>query len=158
MQRHPMTPEGHARLKVELKLSKSVLRPQIVKDIEEARAHGDISENAEFEDAKHRQSLLEGRIAKLESDLALAEVIDISQVPPTDRVVFGTRVELLDVDADEELTYRIVGTEEVDIKAGLISFSSPIGRALIGRSNGDDVDVQTPRGVRTFEILEVHYS
>jgi transcription elongation factor GreA len=158
MQRYPMTPEGHKKLVVELKLSKSVLRPAIVKDIEEARAHGDISENAEFEDAKHRQSLLEGRIAHLQGMLATAEVIDVKELTPSDRVVFGTRVALLDAETEEELAYRIVGTEEVDIKGGCISFSSPIGKAMIGRSVGDEVNVQTPRGVRTFEILEVHYS
>ena len=158
MQRVPMTPEGHKKLEAELKLSKGVLRPGIVKDIEEARAHGDISENSEFEDAKHRQALLEGRIAHLEGMLAAAEIIDVATLTPSERVVFGTRVELLDAETEEELAYRIVGTEEVDIKAGCISFSSPIGKAMIGRSVGDEVTVHTPKGVRTFEILEVHYS
>ncbi len=158
MQRVPMTPEGHKKLEDELRLSKSVLRPRIVQDIEEARAHGDISENSEFEDAKHRQAMLEGRIAHLESQLAAAEIIDVSELTPSERVVFGTRVEFLDAETEEELAYRIVGTEEVDIKAGLISFSSPIGQAMIGRSVGDEVTVRTPKGMRTFEILEVHYS
>jgi transcription elongation factor GreA len=158
MQRVPMTPEGHKKLEAELKLSKSVLRPGIVKDIEEARAHGDISENAEFEDAKHRQALLEGRIQHLDSMVAAAEIIDVATLTPSDRVVFGTRVKFMDSETEEELTYRIVGTEEVDIKAGCISFSSPIGKAMIGRFVGDEVTVKTPKGVRTFEILEVHYS
>ncbi len=158
MQRVPMTPEGHKKLEAELKLSKSVLRPRIVKDIEEARAHGDISENSEFEDAKERQAHLEGRINRLEGMLAAAEIIDVRELTPSERVVFGTRVELLDTDTEEELIYRIVGTEEVDIKAGQISFSSPIGKAMIGREVGDEVVVRTPKGVRTFEILEVHYS
>lgn len=158
MQRIPMTPEGHVRLLEELRVSKRVLRPKIVKDIEEARAHGDISENSEFEDAKHRQAMNEGRIAHLEGLLSTAEIIDVSTLTPSDRVVFGTRVELLDAETEEAVTYRIVGSEEVDIKNGCISFSSPIGKAIVGRAVGDEVSVQTPKGVRTFEILEVHYS
>lgn len=156
-QRIPMTPEGYARLSKELRHHKEVLRPQVVRDIEEARAHGDISENAEYESAKERQALIEGRTAELESRLGLAEVIDISKQPPSDRVIFGTTVEVEDTDTGESFTYRIVGTEEADAKNGLISYSSPIGRALIGRNVGDEVRFDTPRGSRSMIINAVHY-
>jgi transcription elongation factor GreA len=128
-----------------------------VRDIEEARAHGDISENSEFEDAKERQAHLDGRVRDIESKLSLAEVIDITKVPPTERVIFGTTVELEDQDTGETTTYRLVGSEEADVKAGLISYSSPIGRALIGRSRGDEVRFETPKGTRTVVINAVHY-
>ena len=134
-----------------------MLRPQVVRDIEEARAHGDISENSEYDDAKERQAHIEGRIREIEARLALAEVIDITKVPPSDRVIFGTTIELEDQDTGDTITYRIVGTEEADVKAGLISYSSPIGRALIGRSVGDEVRFETPKGTRTVVINAVHY-
>ncbi|RME26620.1 MAG: transcription elongation factor GreA [Deltaproteobacteria bacterium] len=157
MDRVPMTPEGHRALEAELKRHLEELRPQIVKDIEEARAHGDISENSEYEDAKHRQALCEGRIAELKGKLARAEIIRMEDLEPSDRVVFGTTVELEDQETEETVRYRIVGVDEADVSRGMISFSSPIGRALIGRSVGDEVQVRTPGGLRSFIIVDVHY-
>ncbi len=157
MDRVPMTPEGHAALQAELKRHLEVLRPQIVRDIEEARAHGDISENSEYEDAKHRQALCEGRIGELKGKLARAEVIRIEELEPSERVVFGTTVELEDLETEEVVAYRIVGVDEADVAEGKISFSSPIGRALIGRSIDDEVQVQTPGGVRNFVVTDVRY-
>lgn len=157
MDRVPMTPEGHAALQAELKHHLEVLRPKIVRDIEEARAHGDISENSEYEDAKHRQGLCEGRIGEIKGKLARAEVIRVSEMEPSGRVVFGTTVMLEDQDSDEAVTYRIVGVDEADVGQGKISFSSPIGRALIGRSVDDQVTAETPRGRRTFVITNVSY-
>ena len=155
--RVPMTPAGHAALTIDLKHQLETVRPQIVRDIEEARAHGDISENAEYEDAKHRQSLCEGRIADLKGKLARAEIIRVEEMKPSERVVFGTRVFLEDLDSDEQVSYRIVGVDEADVSKGMISFSSPIGRALIGRSIDDEVAVETPRGRRAFVITHVDY-
>jgi transcription elongation factor GreA len=146
-----------ARLSAELKVLKEHTRLKIVRDIEEAREHGDISENSEFEDAKHRQSLCEGRIQELESKLGASEVIDVRTLKPSDRVVFGTTVVLQDLETEEEVRYTIVGTDEADVKAGLISMSAPIGRAIVGRSTGDEVAVETPRGQRRFSIADVLY-
>jgi transcription elongation factor GreA len=157
MQRIPMTPEGHSQLQAELKNKKEVERPQIVLDIEEARAHGDISENSEFEDAKHRQSLCQGRILDIESKLAAAEVIDIKKIEASDRVIFGTTVHIEDLETEEALTYRLVGSDEADVKAGLISVTSPLGRALIGSEIGDEVAFQAPGGKRHFAISNVEY-
>lgn len=157
MQRVPMTPRGHAALKAELKHIKEIVRHQIVKDIEEARAHGDISENSEFEDAKHRQALNEGRIRELEAKLSACEVIDVTRIPASERVIFGTTVDLIDLSSDEEVTYQIVGTDEADVKEGRISVTSPIGRALVGREVGDEVTVQAPGGARKYVIEDVHY-
>ena len=157
MSRHPITPEGFEALEAELTHHKSVLRPQIVRDIEEARAHGDISENSEYEDAKERQSLCEGRIAYLENVVAAAEIIDVTKLTASDRVVFGTTVVMEDVETGEERTYRIVGETEADVDNGKISFKSPIGNAMIGREEGEEVKVPTPGGVRTWEIVEVLY-
>lgn len=156
-QRIPMTPAGYAKVVAEFKHCREVLRPQVVRDIEEARAHGDISENSEFEDAKERQAHLDGRARELESRIAMAEVIDITQVPASDRVIFGVTVEVEDEDSGEVVSYRIVGTEEADAKAGLVSYSSPLARALIGRSKGDEVRFETPKGTRTVVINAVHY-
>jgi len=152
-----MTPAGHAALKAELKHIKEIVRHQIVRDIEEARAHGDISENSEFEDAKHRQALNEGRIRDVEAKLSASEVIDVSRIPASDRVIFGTTVDLIDLSSDEEVTYRIVGTDEADVKRGTVSVTSPIGRALVGREVGDEVTVQAPGGARKYVIEDVHY-
>lgn len=152
-----MTPTGYQKVLAELKHHREVLRPQVVRDIEEARAHGDISENSEYEDAKERQAHIEGRTAELESRIGMAEVIDISKVSPSNRVIFGVTVDLEDQDTGDSFTYRIVGTEEADAKAGLISYSSPIGRALIGRHSGDEVRFDTPKGSRTVVITAVHY-
>lgn len=157
MQRYPMTPTGHALLTAELKRQKEEVRPRIVLDIEEARAHGDISENSEYEDAKHRQSLCEGRIRDLEAKLAAAEVIDVTRLDPSERVIFGVTVELEDLETEEELRYQIVGEDYADVKEGRISVMSPLGRALIGKEVDDEVSVDTPRGVRRFYISAVHY-
>lgn len=157
MQRVPMTPRGHALLTEELRLKKEVERHQIVRDIEEARAHGDISENSEFEDAKHRQALCEGRIRELEGKLAASEVIDVTRMQPSDRVVFGVTVDIEDAETGKEYTYKIVGTDEADVKAGLVSVTSPIGRALVGREEGDEVTVNAPGGKRVYAINAVHY-
>lgn len=157
MDRVPMTPEGFAALTSELKHILEVLRPGIVRDIEEARAHGDISENSEYEDAKHRQSLCEARMNDLKSKIARAEVITVSQLQRSDRVVFGTTVHLEDANSEEKLVYRIVGVDEADVGQGRISFSSPLGRALIGRSVDDEIVVETPRGRRTVVVVAVEY-
>ncbi len=157
MKRVPMTPDGHVKLKAELLYQKGTLRHQIVRDIEEARAHGDISENSEFEDAKHRQALCEGRIMELEGKLSAADIIDVTKFPPSERVIFGATVEVEDLDTEETYTYRIVGVDYSDIKEGRISVSSPIGRALIGKHIGDEAEVRTPRGLRHFAINDVQY-
>ena len=157
MQRHPMTPEGHKKLSETLKYLKEVVRPQIVRDIEEARAHGDLSENSEYEDAKERQSLTEGRIRDMESKLAASEVIDVTKMQPSERVVFGTTVMVEDVETEEESRYRIVGEDESDVKSGLISVLSPIARALIGQEIDDEVTVRAPGGDRKLVITDVLY-
>ncbi len=157
MQRIPMTPKGYKIVVAELRRHKEVLRPENVRAIEEARAHGDISENAEFDAAKDRQALLDGRIMELEHRAAAAEVIDVTTMTPSDRVIFGTTVTCLDCDSDKEVTYRIVSEEEADARVGLITHTSPIGRAMLGKSEGDEVRVKTPRGMREFEILEIQY-
>ena len=157
MQRHPMTPEGHKKLSATLKHLKEVVRPQIVKDIEEARAHGDLSENSEYEDAKERQSLTEGRVRDIESKLAASEIIDVTKLEASDRVVFGTTVCLEDLETEEECKYRIVGEDESDVKQGLISVLSPIARALIGREIDYEVTVRAPGGDRKFVITDVLY-
>lgn len=156
--RNPVTPEGYAALVAALKREKEVVRPGIVRDIEEARAHGDISENSEYEDAKERQSHCEGRIMELESRVATAEVIDVRKLPPSDRVVFGTTVTIARADDGEERTWRIVGETEADIENGLISYKSPLGKALIGRNEGDEVVVPAPSGPQTWEIVTVKYA
>lgn len=152
-----MTPEGYKKVLAELNLHRQVLRPQNMVALEEARAHGDISENAEYDAAKDRQAHIEGRILELEAKVSLAEVIDIKKASPSDRVIFGTTVDLEDEDTGDSFTYRIVGMEEADAKAGLISYSSPIGRALVGRSVGDSVRFDAPKGTRTLIINAVHY-
>lgn len=141
----------------ELANLKEVVRPKIVRDIEEARAHGDISENSEYEDAKERQALCEGRIAELTSQLAMLEIIDVKRLVKSERVVFGTTVALEDQETEDTVRYRLVGEYEANAKAGLISVTSPIGRALIGKNKDDEVVVQTPRGPRRFTIVDVVY-
>jgi len=155
--RNPVTPEGYKALVEELKHEKEVVRPQIVRDIEEARAHGDISENSEYEDAKERQAHCEGRIAELEHRVATAEVIDVKKLPVSDRVVFGTTVRIENTETGEERTWTIVGETEADIERGRISFKSPLGKALIGRHEGEEVVVPAPSGKQTWEIIEVRY-
>jgi len=152
-----MTPAGHEKLLEDLRHLKEVERPKIVRDIEEARAHGDISENSEYEDAKERQAHCEGRILELTGRIAAAEIIDIKKVAPSERVIFGTTVVVEDEESEEEARYRIVGEDEADVKAGLVSVTSPIARALIGRNVGDEVLVQTPRGARRLTITDVLY-
>ncbi len=157
MNRNPVTPEGYQALVAELKRQKEIVRPQIVRDIEEARAHGDISENSEYEDAKERQAMCEGRIADLEGRVASAEVIDIKKIPPNDRVIFGATVTIENTESGEERTWRIVGEDEADVDGGMISFKSPLGSSLIGRSEGEEAEVPAPGGRQTWEILEVQY-
>ncbi|HSM93097.1 MAG TPA: transcription elongation factor GreA [Anaeromyxobacteraceae bacterium] len=155
-QRVPMTKGGLERLKAELKKLKSIDRPRIVKEIAEARSHGDISENAEYHAAKEKQSHLEGRIAQVEHWIASAEVIDVSR-HAGDKIVFGATVTLSDVDAGDEVRYRIVGELEADLKQGKISVTSPIARALIGRSEGDEVTVRSPGGEKVYEVVTVEF-
>ena len=157
MDRVPITPAGATRMQAEVQYLKEVLRPKIVRDIEEARAHGDISENSEYEDAKHRQGMCEGKIAELTSQLARIEIIDVTRLPKSGRVVFGSTVELEDTETSEIVNYQIVGVFEADVKLGLISVSSPIGKALIGKNKDDEVTVQTPKGTRRFVINDVRY-
>ncbi|TMB73974.1 MAG: transcription elongation factor GreA [Deltaproteobacteria bacterium] len=154
--RVPMTSRGYQFLMEELKRLKSVERPKNVREIEEARGHGDLSENAEFHAAKERQSLLDVQIRDIEDKLARAQVIEVSKLSG-DRVVFGATVSLADGDTGEKVVYQIVGDHEAEPKNGKISISSPVARALIGRSEGDEVQAHTPTGVRSFEILSVEY-
>ncbi|MBS0212098.1 MAG: transcription elongation factor GreA [Proteobacteria bacterium] len=153
----PLTTRGADRLRTELERLKSVDRPRVIAAIAEARAHGDLSENAEYHAAREQQSFLEGRIKELEAALSNAQLIDVASVNAGSRVVFGATVELADVDSDERRRYQIVGDLEADIKQGLISVSSPIARALIGRNEGDTVVINAPAGQREFEIVGVRY-
>lgn len=152
----PMTVYGKAMLEAELKRLIHEERPAIIKAIEEARAQGDISENAEYEAAKERQSMIEGRIADIQSKLATADVINPSEIK-SDRVVFGATVSLTDIETNEQVTYQIVGIDEADVKAGKISIMSPIARALIGKKSGDQVVVHSPKGEREYEILDFKF-
>ena len=156
-QKVPMTVNGAVRLRAELQELKTVARPRITAAIAEARAHGDLKENAEYHAAREQQSFTEGRIAEIESKLARAQISDVSTLPASDKVVFGATVLLRDDETEEERRYQIVGEDEAEIKEGKISIKSPIARALIGKSVDDIVDVQTPGGVKTYEIVEVHY-
>lgn len=151
-----MTAAGFSRLEEELKRLKTVERPSIIKALEAARAHGDISENAEFHAAKERQSFIESRVMELEDKLRRADVIDVSALSGN-RVQFGARVRLADEDTDEEVTYQIVGADEADIRQGLLSVTSPVARAIIGRVAGDSVEVNTPGGIKCYEIMKVSY-
>jgi transcription elongation factor GreA len=152
----PMTVKGKIKLEAELKQLTLVERPSVIKAIEEARAQGDISENAEYDAAKDRQALIEGRILELQSKLASAEVVDTSSIK-ADRIVFGATVTLLDLDEEQEVTYQIVGVDEADVKNNSISIMSPLARALIGKVSGDVVIVQSPKGDREYEILKFEY-
>ncbi|MCH2456730.1 transcription elongation factor GreA [Henriciella marina] len=156
MQRTPMTAEGHAALDAELKHLKSVERPAVIAAIAEAREHGDLSENAEYHAAKEKQSFIEGRVAELEDKLARAEVIDVTKLKG-DKVVFGATVTLIDADTEKEVTYRIVGEDEADISKGKVSIQSPIARALIGKTVGDEAEVAAPGGARVYEIENVEF-
>ena len=159
MDRTPLTESGAQALREELERLKKTERPRIVAAIEEARAHGDLKENAEYHAAKEEQSFNEGRIAEVESKLASAQIVDVAKAgaQANGRIIFGATVDLADEDSGDELTYQIVGEDEADIKKGLLSFASPIARALIGKSEGDVVDVDVPGGKRTLEVVEVRY-
>ncbi len=152
-----MTAAGAVKLEEELRELKVVVRPRITAAIAEARAHGDLKENAEYHAAREQQSFTEGRIAEIESKLSNAQIIDVTTLPPSDKVVFGATVLLMEEDSEEERRYQIVGEDEADIKEGKISFGSPIARALIGKLVGDVVDVHTPGGLKTYEIIDVGY-
>jgi transcription elongation factor GreA len=154
--RVPMTNKGYQFLMEELKRLKGVERPRLVQEIEEARGHGDLSENAEFHAAKERQSLLDVQIREIEDRLARAQVIEVSKLSG-DKIVFGATVALADGDTGDKVVYQIVGDHEAEPKNGKISISSPVARALIGKSEGDEVQVRTPTGIRSFEILSVEY-
>ncbi|HBM90677.1 MAG TPA: transcription elongation factor GreA [Rhodospirillaceae bacterium] len=152
----PMTVKGHTQLEEEFKHLKTVERPSIIKAIAEAREHGDLSENAEYHAARERQSFVEGRIQELEGKLGRAEVIDVSKLSG-DTVMFGVTVKLIDDDTEEEVLYQLVGDDESDIKAGLLSLSSPLARALIGKKKGDIVEVGTPKGSKSYEIVAIDF-
>jgi transcription elongation factor GreA len=156
VKRTPMTLRGAERLRAELKQLKSEARPNVIKAIAEARAHGDLSENAEYHAAREQQSFIEGRINDIENRLSNAEVIDVTKLTASGRVVFGSTIELEDQDRNK-VVYQLVGDDEANIKQGLLSVSSPIARALIGKSEGDVVDVTTPGGTRSYEIMSVRY-
>lgn len=153
----PLTVKGAEKLRAELHKLKTIERPAVIQAIAEARSHGDLSENAEYDAAKEKQGFIEGRIADLEGKLSNAQLIDPTTLDAGGRVVFGATVELEDVDSGDTVTYQVVGDDEADIKQGQISVSSPIARALIGKYAGDAVDVQAPGGVRQYEILDVLY-
>lgn len=156
-QKIPMTVEGHQKLQAELEHLKRVVRKEVIEAISEARKHGDLKENAEYHAAKERQSFVEGRIIELESKVSMAQVIDTTKITPTGKVIFGVTVVLINVDNDEVATYKIVGEEEADLKESKISITSPIARALIGKEEGDVVDISTPGGVVSFEIDQVKH-
>lgn len=157
MSRAPITAKGAARLRAELEELKSVKRPAVIAAIAEARAHGDLRENAEYHAAREQQGFIEGRIKQLEAELSHAHIIDVSKLAPGDKVVFGATVVLADADSGEECTYQIVGDLEADIKQGLIAISSPLARALIGKHEGDVAKIEAPGGTREYEIVAVEY-
>jgi transcription elongation factor GreA len=153
----PMTVRGHELLQSELKTLKSVARPEVIQAIAEARAHGDLKENAEYHAAKDQQGFIEGRIKDLEGKLSNLQIIDVTTVDAKGRIVFGSTVKLIDEESGKEITYKIVGEDEADIKTGMISFTSPIARALIGKNEGDVVSFQAPGGEKVFEVIGVTY-
>ena len=157
MKRTPMTMRGAEALRNELKKLKSESRPNVIKAIAEARAHGDLSENAEYHAAREQQGFIEGRINEIEAKLSTAEIIDTSKLTNTGKVVFGAVVELEEQDGAHRVTYQVVGEDEADIRAGRISITSPIARAVVGKSEGDVVDVSAPGGIRSYEIVAVKY-
>ena len=158
MQKIPMTVEGEAALRIELEKLKKEDRPTVIQAIAEAREHGDLKENAEYHAAREQQGFIEGRIQDIESKLSLCQIVDISQIPEGDRVIFGSTVTIINTETDQELKYRIVGDDEADVKAGMISYQSPIARALISKEIGDVVNVHTPGGEVEYEIDDVSYS
>jgi transcription elongation factor GreA len=153
----PMTTEGAARLKAELHRLKTVERPAVIQALADARSHGDLSENADYDAAKERQGFIEGRISEVESKLAHAQVINPADIEADGRVVFGSTVEIEDLGSGDRSAYQIVGDDEADIKAGKISVNSPIARALIGKIEGDTAEVQAPGGLRSYEVVAVRY-
>ncbi len=155
MNRIPMTVQGEKALREELAQLKTVERPKVIEAIAEAREHGDLKENAEYHAAREQQSFIEGRIQEIEGKLSNAQIIDVSKIEPTGKVIFGTTVSMVNVDTEEEVKYCIVGEDEADIKAGKISVSSPIARAIIGKEEGDVVAVRVPSGTVEYEIDEV---
>lgn len=157
MNKVPMTKRGETMLREELADLKGNQRPTVIQAISEAREHGDLKENAEYHAAREQQSFIEGRIKEIEAKLSTAQVIDVSKLSNAGKVVFGATVTVLDVSSDEEITYQIVGDDEADLKARLISYSSPVAKAMIGKLEGDEVGVQTPNGVREYEIVKVDY-
>ena len=157
MSRAPLTSKGAQRLRSELEQLKSVQRPAVINAISEARAHGDLKENAEYHAAREQQGFIEGRIKQLEAELSQAQIIDISTLNAGSRVVFGATVTLIDVESEDEKRYQIVGDLEADIKLGLIAISSPIARALIGKHEGDVVEIDAPAGRREYELITVAY-
>lgn len=157
MDKVPMTHEGAEALRTELDKLKTIERPRIVNAIAEARAHGDLKENAEYHSAREQQAFTEGRIKEIESKLSHAHIIDVSKIPHTGKVVFGVTVRLEHVETGEQVTYKLVGEDEADLKHGKVSIGSPIARALIGKSEGDGVEVNAPGGVIEYDIVEVQY-
>lgn len=157
MQRYPMTPEGHATLEEELKKLKTIDRPRITASIAEAREHGDLKENAEYHAAREQQGFCEARIRDVEAKLSAAQIIDPAKLPNEGRVVFGVTVVIENLNTEEEKRYKIVGDDEANFKANKISVNSPIARGLIGKSEGDDVRIETPSGVVEYEIIKVIY-
>lgn len=157
MSKVPLTATGAEMLRTELKQLKSVERPKVVEAIATARAHGDLKENAEYHAAKDQQGLMEARIRDIEAKLSNAQIIDVTQLTPTGRVVFGATVQLIDVEDGAEACYQIVGEDEADIKQGRVSVTSPIARAMIAKQEGDTVEVTAPSGTRAYEIVEVKY-
>ena len=157
MNKVPMTVRGADKLREELNELKTVARPKVIQAIAEARSHGDLKENAEYHAAREQQGFIEGRIKEIEAKLSNAQIIDVKALNAGGKVVFGATVEVIDLDTDEEHRYQIVGEDEADIREGLISVTSPIARGFIGKMEGDEVRVEVPGGVRTFEIAEVRY-
>ncbi|MDJ0738855.1 MAG: transcription elongation factor GreA [Gammaproteobacteria bacterium] len=157
MNKHPMTLHGAERLRAELNELKTVKRPAVIAAIAEARAHGDLKENAEYHAAREQQGFIEGRIKDIEAKLSHAQVIDVAKLDAGGKVVFGATVVLLDLNTNEEKTYQIVGVDEADLKHGKISVTSPVARALIGKIEGDEVALEAPGGTHEFEVLEVRY-
>ena len=157
MNRMPMTAEGAERLRRQLDELKSVERPRVIQALAEARAHGDLSENAEYHAARERQGFIEGRIATIEEALAIAEIIDVTKIDADGKIVFGATIELFNLDTEQEVRYQIVGEMEADIGQGLLSVTAPIARAMIGKEEGDVIQVDAPGGIVEYEVLSVAY-
>ena len=157
MSKVPITTQGEALLQDELKELKTVRRPRVIQAIADAREHGDLKENAEYHAAREEQGFIEGRIQDIEGKLGNSQVIDVTKLSPNGKVVFGTTVVLMDLESEDETRYKIVGDDEADLKAGLISYGSPVAKAMIGKEEGEIVGVQAPGGVREYEIMTVEY-